>query len=296
MRSLIKITIAFYFFVLVIAFTSCSTGQRSSYLAAVSENDIALPKPKTGDWLFSHKETGQSLAEFRNSKPLKPNKTAQTIYLKPIGSFTGLQLREIEACRAYLEIFFQIKTVILKQSGDEIVPASARRIGPQQHEQLLATYLRDTVVAKEKAKDAIAIMGITEMDLYPDPKWNYVFGLASYQEGLAVSSVFRLQNGSLSGKNYKLSLMRLLKISSHEIGHIFGLKHCIYASCVMNGTNSMLETDKSILRLCSNCQSKLNYSLNFDNEKRLMELINFFKLNNMQSDLIMMKGDLNRVQ
>ena len=134
------------------------------------------------------------------------------------------------------------------------------------------------------------------MDLYPDPKWNYVFGLASYQEGLAVSSVFRLQNGSLSGKNYKLSLMRLLKISSHEIGHIFGLKHCIYASCVMNGTNSMLETDKSILRLCSNCQSKLNYSLNFDNEKRLMELINFFKLNNMQSDLIMMKGDLNRVQ
>lgn len=296
MKSLIKITIAFFSFIPLIAFTSCSSGHRSSHLASVSKNDIPLPKPKAGDWLFSHKETGQSLAEFRNSKPLKPNKTAQTIYLKPIGGFTGLKLREIEACRAYLEIFFQIKTVILKQSGDEVVPASARRIGPQQHEQLLATYLRDTVIAKEKAKDAIAIMGITEMDLYPDPKWNYVFGLASYQEGLAVSSVFRLQNGPLSEKNYKLSLIRLLKISSHEIGHIFGLKHCIYASCVMNGTNNMLETDKSVLRLCSNCLSKLNSSLNFDNEKRLMELIKFFKLNTMQSDLIMMKRDLSLVQ
>ncbi len=296
MRSLIKITVAFYFIVLATAFTSCSNGQRSSYLIAVSKNDIALPKPKAGDWLFSHKENGQSLAEFRSSKSLKPSKTAQNIYLKPIGSFNSLQLREIEACRVFLEIFFQLKTVTLKQSGNEIVPANARRISAQHIEQLLATYLRDTVVVKEKPKDAVAIMGITEKDLYPAPKWNYVFGLASYQEGLAVSSIFRLQDGELSEKNYKLSLIRLLKISSHEVGHIFGLKHCIYAQCLMNGTNSMIETDKSILRLCSNCQSKLNSSLNYNNEKRLVELIGFFKRNNMKSDLMMMYADLNLVK
>ncbi|WP_280115303.1 hypothetical protein [Flavobacterium fluviatile] len=34
-------------------------------------------------------------------------------------------------------------------------------------------------------------------------------------------------------------------MSSHEIGHMFGLHHCIVADCVMNGTDSMSETDRS---------------------------------------------------
>jgi archaemetzincin len=295
MKQLLNITVKFYFIFLIIALGSCSTNH-DSYFNKIAKNDIDLPKSKSGDWLFSHKEIGQSLMQFKKSNPLKPTETANLIYLKPIGNFTELQLKEIETTRQYLEIFFQLKTVTLNKVNNEVVPAGFRRIGPQQHEQLLATYLRDTVIAKEKPKNAIAIMGITEMDLYPNPKWNYVFGLASYQEGLAVSSIYRLQNKPLSEKNFKLSLIRLLKISSHEIGHIFGLKHCIYAQCVMNGTNSMLETDKSILRLCSNCQSKLNSSLKFSNEKRLKELICFFKSTGMKNDLMMLNSDLSVVK
>eukprot|EP01012_Entosiphon_sulcatum_P015018 TRINITY_DN20049_c0_g1_i4.p1 TRINITY_DN20049_c0_g1~~TRINITY_DN20049_c0_g1_i4.p1 ORF type:complete len:298 (-),score=11.37 TRINITY_DN20049_c0_g1_i4:930-1823(-) len=293
MKYLANIIITFYCFVLVTALPSCSTDD-ASYFNKISKNDIALPKPKPGDWLFSHKETGQSLTDFKNSNPLTPIQTARTIYLKPIGNFTEFQLKEIEITRQYLEVFFQLKTITLNKLNNDVVPLNARRIDSQQHEQLLATYIRDTVIAKIKPKDAIAIMGITEMDLYPNPKWNYVFGLASYQEGLAVSSIFRLQNGQLSEKNFKLSLTRLLKISSHEIGHIFGLKHCIYAQCVMNGTNSMQENDRSTLRLCVNCQNKLNSSLNFNNKKRLKELIGFFKDNDMKSDFKTMNAENSR--
>ena len=29
----------------------------------------------------------------------------------------------------------------------------------------------------------------------------------------------------------------------HEIAHLFGIKHCVYASCVMNGSNHLEESE-----------------------------------------------------
>lgn len=77
--------------------------------------------------------------------------------------------------------------------------------------------------------------------------------------------------------NFNQSLVRILKISSHEIGHMFTIKHCTYAHCVMNGANHMQETDASPIRACSRCQQKLQYSIGLDNKKRLTELLQFFK-------------------
>lgn len=35
----------------------------------------------------------------------------------------------------------------------------------------------------------------------------------------------------------KLLMLRIFKIATHEIGHMFGLLHCIYYNCLMMGTN-----------------------------------------------------------
>lgn len=67
-----------------------------------------------------------------------------------------------------------------------------------------------------------------------------------------------------------------MKISSHEIGHMFGISHCQNANCVMNGTNILSETDHHMARACSLCQMKLNSSIHYDNKKRLLELKGFF--------------------
>ena len=50
----------------------------------------------------------------------------------------------------------------------------------------------------------------------------------------------------------------------HEIGHMFGIKHCIHFSCVMNGSNHLEETKRRPMALCPVCLRKLHYNLNFD--------------------------------
>ncbi|SDD29835.1 archaemetzincin [Pedobacter soli] len=263
----------------------------SSYFNTIAKNDIPLKKPQKGDWLFNHQERIQTLTDFQNSNPLRPTRQLNKIYLKHIGEFSVLEWEQIKLTREYLEKFFQVKTLLQSVVSSNIIPPHVRRLS-QQHEQISAPYLRDTVVAMERPKDAIAILGITEMDLYPDDKWNFVFGLASYDKGLAVSSIYRFHQKPLTSKQFKLSLERLLKTASHEIGHMFGLTHCIEANCLMNGTNSLAETDRSIARLCSKCQQKLNANLKYDNRKRLKALAVFFNQNKLDKEFQQMNADL----
>ncbi|QSW90042.1 hypothetical protein J0383_04295 [Flavobacterium endoglycinae] len=63
----------------------------------------------------------------------------------------------------------------------------------------------------------------------------------------------------------------------------------------MNGTNSIPETDEHSVRLCSLCQRKLNSGFKYDNVKRLQELEKYFKENNLEEGLTLMKKDLEKV-
>lgn len=262
------------------------------YFLDIKVNDVKLEKPVFGDWLFSRKEKGQSFEQFVRTKHIVPTKEENIIYLKPIGNFNSSQLKQIELVRQYLQIFFQLETKISENVSNDIIPKNARRIGDVGQEQFLAGYILTDVLKEEKRPKGIALMAITEKDLYPKPEWNYVFGLASYSDKIAVSSMYRMQKEA----DFNLALDRLLKICSHEIGHMFGLRHCIEANCVMNGTNSMIETDKHSLRLCSLCQRKLNSGFKYDNEKRLKELEKYFKENNLTEGFQLMEKDLKSIQ
>ncbi len=282
--------------VFVILFACNSKSEKNDYFEDISENDIKLFPPKPGDWLYSHKERGQSFEQFLNSKHTVPTKENNIIYLQPMGEFNSSQVRQIELVREYLEIFFQLKTKTLNNVSNDVIPKHARRIGPEEHEQFLAGFILDSVLKKEKPQNGIGLMALTEVDLYPKPEWTFVFGLASYRDRIAVSSIYRLYDKSLENKDFTLCLERLLKICSHEIGHMFGLHHCIDADCVMNGTNSLSETDEHTLRLCSNCQRKLNSGIKFDNKKRLLELEKYFKRNHLTKGFELMEKDLKSIQ
>lgn len=260
------------------------------YFLDIKVNDVKLEKPTYGDWLFSHDEKGQSFEKFVNTKHVVPTKEENIIYLQPIGKFDPMQIKQIELVRQYLQIFFQLETKVLENVSNDIIPNHARRIGDVGQEQFLAGYILTDVLKEENPNKRIALMAITEKDLYPKPEWNYVFGLASYRDKIAVSSIYRMQKEA----DFNLGLERLLKICSHEIGHMFGLYHCIVANCVMNGTNSMTETDSHSIRLCSLCQRKLNSGFKYDNLKRLKELEEFFKKNNLNDGLALMKKDLEK--
>lgn len=269
-------------FILIACLSSCHQPPQdpgTAYLKSIARNDIPLPPAEYGDWLYKHKEKGQDLAAYQSTKPLSP---ATTIYLLPVGNFTPFQTAALEATRSYVEIFFQRKTVLLTPVPDSTVTRVASRKF-EGHVQLLAPYLLDSILVAKRPANGLAMMAFSAKDLYPQDDWNYVFGLGSYRKRVGVTSIYRLKDTSF--------LRRLVSISSHEIGHMLSLNHCIHARCVMNGTNGLYETDKAPLRLCAECQQKLYWNLKYDNRKRLKELMAFCKENHLQRDWDILNKD-----
>jgi archaemetzincin len=291
-------------FIIAIFLLSCGNrdnkgpivARQSEYFKAITENDIRLSAPTEGDWLFEHKEKGQTFEEYKKTNPIRPDLEKHVIYLMPIGEFTELQMKALSLTRDYIDIFFQQETVLLTAVSDKTVPKSDLRKKENNNIQLLAPYVLDTLLKDKTPKDGIALMAISAKDLYPKSDWNYVFGLASYTKRVGVSSIYRLQNKQLDTTNFKLCLRRLINISSHEIGHMMSMHHCTLAKCTMNGSNSLYETDLNPNRLCSECQKKLFWNFKYDNKKRLKQLTDFCKENGLEKDFGILKIDLDAVK
>lgn len=295
-RGKYNFTSLFFYVSLFILLFSCQK-QKKTYFESIALNDIKLSSsPKPGSWRYNHDEHFQTYNDFQKLKKIKPEPGKNTIYLQPIGQFDELQKKEIAFTLQYLKIYFQLETKVLPVLPNSIFPEKVKRISQEGQEQVLASYVLDSILIKRKPKDAVILMGITEKDLFPLPEWNYVFGLASYEDGVGVTSIYRFAGGQLTDSNFNKSLLRVIKISSHEIGHMFGISHCLNANCVMNGTNSLTETDYHPARACSLCQRKLNSSIHYDPKKRLSELKKFFEKQHLNTEFSLAEQDLNLLQ
>lgn len=91
--------------------------------------------------------------------------------------------------------------------------------------------------------DAYCMIAITLNDIYPGEKWNFVFGMASLNERVGLFSLARYDpsffepDAALDTEALqKIIEFRACKVMTHEIGHMFGLKHCIYYHCAMCGS------------------------------------------------------------
>jgi hypothetical protein len=58
--------------------------------------------------------------------------------------------------------------------------------------------------------------------------------------------------------------------------HMFGLRHCIYFLCLMNGSNHIDEADARPLAVCPVCLRKLERSIGFDVVQRYEALERFY--------------------
>jgi archaemetzincin len=272
---------------------SCQSEKKEAdYFTQIAANDIKLRSPKPGEWRYTHDEAFQSLADYQALNPVKADSAKSTIYLQSLGNFNPRQSQVLEATRKYLEIFFQMKVVFLNPLSDSMIPAASKRIHPSGGQtQLHSTYLLDSLLIGKIPAGGYAMMAITEKDLFPKPDWNFVFGIASYTHRVGASSVYRYQANDTDNPTDSLFLKRIMATAAHELGHMFSLRHCVVAKCTMNGSNSLAESDRQPLRLCAQCQSKLQWNIKYDNKKRLAEMMDFFRQHQLQKDLADLSKD-----
>ncbi len=58
---------------------------------------------------------------------------------------------------------------------------------------------------------------------------------------------------------------------------MFGIKHCVYFDCLMNGSNHLAESDARSLHLCPVCLRKMHHSVGFDVAGRYGKLGAFYR-------------------
>ncbi|HEY8934527.1 MAG TPA: archaemetzincin [Cyclobacteriaceae bacterium] len=274
--------------IVCLLFVGCDKSSKKRFIDTDIEklkvNDVSLSEPGMGDWLDMHAESGQSFEQYKKVHPVSPNEKQNKIYLQPIGKFSFRELDIVTNTAEYIEIFFNLKVVMLPSIDEATISGKARRIHWQGHEQFLTTSILDSLQTKIPS-DAIVVMAITAHDLYPDPNWNFVFGQARTKKRVGISSLFRfLPDESDSSANSSLGLERFIKTSSHEISHMFTCQHCTNAVCVMNGSNSVMEADERPNRLCTNCLSKLQWNLGFAVKPRQKNLLDFFSKHKLNKD------------
>ena len=102
------------------------------------------------------------------------------------------------------------------------------------------------------------LLGITSFDLFV-PVLTFVFGQAQLNNRAAVFSTFRLHNEFYGlPKSGELLAERSLKEALHELGHTYGLRHCMDLPCVMNSSTYVEDIDLKPPDFCLPCREHLN--------------------------------------
>jgi archaemetzincin len=240
-----------------------------------------IPVPRAGDWLSEHTEPGQPFDDFVKSRPSRPDKQRDRIYLLPLGDFPQDRSPSLETLKEYAASYFVTDVALLPRLSIDSRTLRTR-INPITRNRQILTGDVLAVLKDQLPADAFCLLAITMEDLYPDPSWNFVFGQASPREGVGVFSFARYDPtfyGGERGEDYQeVLLRRSCKVLVHEISHMFSAAHCIFYRCVLNGSNHLQESDARPLSLCPVCLRKLQFSIGFDVMERYRKLLGFYRM------------------
>lgn len=109
--------------------------------------------------------------------------------------------------------------------------------------------------------NAVKLLAVTEKDLFI-PMLSFVYGLAQLNGRVAVISLARLRQEFYGfTENRPLLLARTMKEAVHELGHTFGLVHCLDKSCAMSLSTNIRQVDGKSDKFCSDCNFLLQENI-----------------------------------
>jgi archaemetzincin len=267
---------------------------------AFSDGGEFNPKREPGglDWLGQHGEPGQTYDQYLASRPNMPGSSRKKLYILPMGKFDKGTAPDLQKLKTYTAAYYHPMAVeMLPGVHDGVVPAKERlNMGKKQWK---SEDILDWLPEKLPA-DAYAMIAVTMTDLYPNEKWNFVFGQASIKQRVGVFSFARYHpawSGDKAGAGTEqLVLRRAAKILTHEMGHMFGIRHCIHYECNMNGANHLDEADATPMNLCPVCLRKLHQAIRFDPVERYVGMLRFYTENGFEEEAAWTKRRIGAIE
>ncbi|MGJ8657871.1 MAG: archaemetzincin [Akkermansiaceae bacterium] len=246
-----------------------SAGDKVAFTDMGDGDFEAKTAPEGADWLAQHAEPGQSFMGYINSFPNLPNDRRDVIYILPVGEFPEESAPDLQMLLEYTKAYYHPMKVVMKPAVADGGVKAESRMNRGKKQWLAGGILQ--WMKPQLDEDAYAMISVTMTDLYPDPEWNFVFGMASLQQRVGVFSFARYRD-----QDESTVLRRAAKVLTHETGHMFGIKHCVYYQCNMNGANHLREMDSTPMHLCPVCLRKMQYAVKFDTIERYQKLHDFY--------------------
>ncbi len=130
----------------------------------------------------------------------------------------------------------------------------------QRNQSSSTVLLRDLV--RRIPENAMRMLAVTEKDLFI-PMLSFIYGQAQLGGTVSLVSLARLRQEFYTLPPNRLVLMgRLKKEAFHELGHTFGLVHCLERSCPMSLATNIRQLDLKGSEFCRACSSILRESFN----------------------------------
>jgi len=276
-----------------------------------------IDPPEDSEWLDSmlDKTPDQSFRSYVSSRPNRPDKSRNVLYLLPLCDPRDLEAPAFpegpwpswRALEAVTERFFapMIVRTLPAVPMQQLKPRPGSRSGSWGVEQYNAATALDALEGLVP-RDAYGLMAVTMCDLYPKPEWNFVYGLARLTKRVGIFSFCRhtpTHEASHSEAWLGAQLLhRSMKTLLHEIGHMFGMKHCTWYNCLMRGSNGEgVEHQINHLYLCPACLRKLHWCIGFDIRERYAGLLEIYQEYGdvhqlFEQDCVFMRSRLEKLQ
>lgn len=219
-----------------------------------------LTPDRADGWLSEHHELGQTFAQYARDPRRRMSAKRRSIVLQPIGVLSPDHTRIVHDTAAFLRRFFGVSVRIAAPLGVAQAPTWATRRSSSGDTQLHTRWLLRDVLPDRLSSDAAAVIGLTNYDLWPGEGWAHVIGQATFTRRVGVWSMFRLGDPGASEFDYLATLVRTMKVAAHELGHVFGIRHCTAWRCLMNGSHDRDEMDRHPLTLCPEDAAKVAWA------------------------------------
>jgi archaemetzincin len=267
----------------------------------------SLPAPKRTGWRAVRPEPAQDVESFLASAPNLVEAPREHLVLLPLGNFpfdviegrdfVGLvRTPELDDLAELVTAFFGLPADVMAQIELDVDELPARDVpsGRQLDVHGVLALASTTLPA-----GAYGMLALVNHDLFAWPEQQFAFGYSTHTDRVGVMGFSRFDPSFYGGARPDdlagVVLRRSARVLLHETAHLFGMRHCQYFRCLLNGVADLTELDDVPLHLCPVCLRKLHLATGNDPRDRYLALLPVLERLGLGEELTWTRARLQRI-